>query len=44
MPQSNLPNNFYEVSAPDPLKTDEATLKLDHTCRRRVRWRSATSI
>ena len=30
VPVSNLPNNFYEVSAPDPLKTDEATVKLDH--------------
>lgn len=30
IPLSNLPNNFFEVSAPDPLKTDEATVKLDH--------------
>ena len=30
VPQSNLPNNFFEVSRPDPLNTDEATLKLDH--------------
>jgi hypothetical protein len=30
VPQSNLPNNFYEVRRPDPLNTDEATLKLDH--------------
>ena len=30
VPQSNLPNNFFEVSRPDPLSTDEATLKLDH--------------
>src|SRR6266496_3850197 len=30
VPQSNLPNSFYEVSRPDPLRTDEATLKLDH--------------
>jgi len=30
VPTSNLPNNFFEVSAPDPLDTDEATLKLDH--------------
>ena len=30
VPQANLPNNFYEISAPDPLETDEATLKLDH--------------
>jgi hypothetical protein len=30
VPLSNLPNGFYEVSRPDPLETDEATLKLDH--------------
>ncbi len=30
VPRSNLPNNFYEVRRPDPLNTDEATLKLDH--------------
>ena len=30
MPTSNLPNNFFEVQRPDPLNTDEATLKLDH--------------
>ena len=30
-PASNLPNNFYEVRRPDPLNTDEVTLKLDHT-------------
>jgi Carboxypeptidase regulatory-like domain len=30
VPLSNLPNNFYEVRRPDPLRTDEATLKLDH--------------
>jgi hypothetical protein len=30
VPLANLPNNFYEVSRPDPLTTDEATLKLDH--------------
>jgi Carboxypeptidase regulatory-like domain len=30
VPQSNLPNSFYEVRAPDPLQTDETTLKLDH--------------
>ena len=30
VPVSNLPGNFYEVSAPDPLKTDEMTLKVDH--------------
>src|SRR6267142_5148378 len=27
---SNLPGGFYEVRSPDPLRTDEATLKLDH--------------
>ena len=27
---SNLPDNRYEVGRPDPLNTDEATLKLDH--------------
>jgi hypothetical protein len=31
VPQSNLPNNFFEVRRPDPLNTDEGTLKLDHT-------------
>jgi hypothetical protein len=30
VPQSNLPNNFFEVRRPDPLDTDEGTLKLDH--------------
>lgn len=30
VPLSNLPNRFYEVSAADPLSTDEATIKLDH--------------
>jgi Carboxypeptidase regulatory-like domain/TonB dependent receptor-like, beta-barrel len=30
IPRSNLLNNFYEVSAPDPLSTDEVTFKLDH--------------
>jgi len=30
VPLSNLPNSFYEVRRPDPLRTDEATLKLDH--------------
>lgn len=30
VPQANLPNNFFEVSRPDPLDTDEATLKVDH--------------
>jgi hypothetical protein len=30
VPRSNLPNGFYEVRAPDPLRTDEMTLKLDH--------------
>ncbi len=31
VPRSNLPNNFFEVSQPDPLNTDEGTLKLDHS-------------
>jgi len=31
VPPSNLPNNFFEVRRPDPLNTDEATLKFDHT-------------
>ena len=30
IPNANLPNNFFEVSAPDPLDTNEATFKLDH--------------
>ncbi len=30
VPASNLPNNFFEVSAPDPLDTNEASFKLDH--------------
>lgn len=30
VPQSNLPNNFFEVSRPDPLDTNEASFKLDH--------------
>ena len=30
VPLSNLPNSFYEVSRPDPLNTDETTLKIDH--------------
>ena len=30
VPAANLPNNFFEVRAPDPLQTDEATFKLDH--------------
>ncbi len=30
IPLSNLPNSFYEVSRPDPLETDEGTVKLDH--------------
>jgi Carboxypeptidase regulatory-like domain len=30
IPTSNLPDNFYEVSRPDPLATDELTAKLDH--------------
>jgi hypothetical protein len=31
VPTANLPNNFFEVSAPDPLDTDEGTFKLDHS-------------
>lgn len=31
IPASNLPNSFYEIRRPDPLNTDEATLKLDHS-------------
>ncbi len=30
IPRSNLPNNFFEVSAPDPINTDEVTFKIDH--------------
>ncbi|MGE0454508.1 MAG: TonB-dependent receptor [Vicinamibacteria bacterium] len=30
VPLSNLPNSFFEVSAADPLESDEATFKLDH--------------
>src|SRR5262245_4460944 len=30
VPRSNLPNTFYEVSAADPINTDEMTLKVDH--------------
>ena len=30
VPQANLPNQFFEVSAADPLETDEVTFKLDH--------------
>ncbi|HYU42637.1 MAG TPA: carboxypeptidase regulatory-like domain-containing protein, partial [Vicinamibacteria bacterium] len=30
VPQSNLPNNFFEVRQADPISTDEGTLKLDH--------------
>ncbi len=30
VPMANLPNNFFEISAADPLETDEMTLKLDH--------------
>jgi hypothetical protein len=30
VPQSNLPNNFYELRQADPLDTDEVTLKIDH--------------
>jgi hypothetical protein len=30
VPASNLPNNRFAVSRPDPLETDEGTFKLDH--------------
>ncbi len=30
VPMSNLLNNFYEVRAPDPIRTNEGTLKVDH--------------
>jgi len=30
VPPANLPNQFFEVSAPDPLETDEVTFKIDH--------------
>jgi hypothetical protein len=30
VPAANLPEGFYEVSAADPIRTDEATLKIDH--------------
>ena len=30
VPTANLPNSFFEVRRPDPLNTDEATLKVDH--------------
>jgi hypothetical protein len=30
VPAANLPDNFFEVSRPDPLEWDEASLKLDH--------------
>jgi hypothetical protein len=38
VPQANLPNNFYEVRRPDPLETDEATVKVDHA------WTSSRSL
>ncbi len=31
VPLANLPGNFYEISTADPLRTDEMTLKVDHT-------------
>jgi Carboxypeptidase regulatory-like domain len=31
VPTANLPGNFYEISTADPLRTDEMTLKVDHT-------------
>jgi len=30
VPLSNLPSSFYEVRSPDPVRTDEMTLKVDH--------------
>ena len=30
VPLANLPNNFFEVRAPDPIRTNEATVKIDH--------------
>jgi len=30
LPMSNLPNNFFEVRAADPISTNEGTLKVDH--------------
>jgi hypothetical protein len=30
IPAANLPNNFLEVRVPDPLETDEASIKIDH--------------
>ena len=30
IPTSNLPNSFFEIRRPDPLDTDEMTVKLDH--------------
>ncbi|MEP6893959.1 MAG: TonB-dependent receptor, partial [Gaiellaceae bacterium] len=30
VPLSNLPNNFFEVRAADPISTNEGTLKIDH--------------
>ena len=30
VPMSNLPNNFFEVRAADPISTNEGTLKIDH--------------
>jgi hypothetical protein len=30
VPLSNLPNNFYEVRAADPINTNEGTIKIDH--------------
>jgi len=30
VPLSNLPNSFFEVGAADPIRTNEATLKVDH--------------
>ena len=45
VPQSNLPNRFYEVSAADPLQTDEVDVQArSSTLAATARWRSATSI
>jgi len=30
VPKANLPGSFYEVRAPDPIRTNEGTVKLDH--------------
>ena len=30
VPLANFPDNRYQVSVPDPLQTDEGTIKVDH--------------